>query len=66
MQVPHGGHAQCLLQQDLAPRARQQVAATHHIGDTLLGVVDHDGELIGEEPITPAQHEVADGLRDVY
>ena len=39
---------QGLLQQDLPGRARQQVRAPHHVRDALRGVVDDDGQLVGE------------------
>ena len=48
------------LQIQLARRRVEQVGATHHVGHALPGIVQHHGELIGEQAITPSDHEVAD------
>jgi len=48
---------------------RDRVRAGHRqqlVGERSLARTDDRCELIGEQPITPAQHEVADGRRDVY
>ena len=62
MQVGGRGQAQGTLQQDLARGVVGQVFAAHHIGDALVGVVHHHGELVGPEPIGPAQDEITHRL----
>ena len=49
-----------MLQVDLALRRAQEVGAANDVGDALLGIVDDDGELVGEEPIAALDQEVAD------
>ena len=43
---------QSLLQVDLPGRALQQVGTAHDVANTLLGVVDYDGKLVGKCTIT--------------
>ena len=50
------------LQQDLARGAVGEVLAADDVGDALLGVVDDDGELVGEDTVGALEHEVADGV----
>ena len=52
--------AEQMLQVDLALRRAQEVGAANDVGDALLGIVDDDGELVGEEPIAALDQEVAD------
>ena len=52
--------AQRALQQDLPWRGVEQVGTTDHVGDALVGIVHHDGELVGPQAIGATQHEVAD------
>jgi hypothetical protein len=47
------------LQGQLPQRRLQQVRAAHHLGDALGGVVDHHGELVGPQAVSPADHEGA-------
>ena len=48
------------LQQHLARRRRQQVVTTHHRGDLLVGVVDHDRQVVRRHAVVAAQHDVVD------
>ena len=43
---------QSLLQVDLPGRALQQVSTAHDVANTLGGVIDYDGKLVGECTIT--------------
>ena len=60
VQVARRRVAEQALQVDLPRRRIEQVGAAHHVGDALLGVVDHHRELVGELPVGAIQHEVAD------
>src|SRR5262249_8570834 len=42
-----------------------KVCATHHIGDSLLEVVDDRGELVSKQPVRTLHHEIADLVRQV-
>src|SRR3954468_6668593 len=53
------------LQMKLAAGRVEQIGATHHVGDALLGVVHHDGELIGDLAVRAIQNEVADFSRQI-
>ena len=53
------GEAQQLMQPDLTRGRAQQIAAAHNFGDTLKGVVDHDGQLVGKHAVRAANDEVA-------
>ena len=44
---------------DLARGRVEQVGTAHHMGDARIGVVDHHGELIGEETVGALDHVVA-------
>jgi hypothetical protein len=39
---------------------QQEVGAAHDVGDALVGIVDHHGELVGKQPVAAAEHEVAE------
>src|SRR3954471_9914655 len=65
MQVAGRRVAERTLKRDLARRRPQQVGAPHHIRDAVVGVVDHDGELVGMQAIAPLHHEIADVAREV-
>ena len=65
VQVARRGQRQRALQQDLARRVVGQVLAAHHVGDALLGVVHHHGQLVGEQAVGALEHEVAHLLRHV-
>jgi hypothetical protein len=43
---------QSLLQVDLPGRALQQVGTAHDVANTLRGVIDYDGKLVGKRTIT--------------
>src|SRR6185503_3819157 len=58
MDVLGRGIAERLLQRDLARRGSEQVGAAHDLRYALLGIVDDDGELIGEEAVGAADDEV--------
>jgi len=50
---------------DLAAGRVDEVGATHHVGDTLFGVVHHDGELIGDLAVRAIQNEISDLTRQI-
>ena len=45
VQVARHRQAERTLQQDLARGGVEQVGAAHHVGDALVGVVDHHRQL---------------------
>ncbi len=47
------------LQPDLSRRRVDQIDPAHNFGHTLQVIVDDDGELIGDQPVTAQDHEVA-------
>ena len=51
------------LQVDLARRRVEQIAAAHHLGDALLGVVDDDRQLVGEQAISAVDDKIPDITR---
>ena len=51
---------QLLLQIDLASGGIQQVGAAHHVGDPLVSIVHHDGQLVGVESVFAQQSEVGE------
>ncbi len=65
VQVARRRQAEQALQQDLPGRAVGEVFAANDVGDVLLGVVDDDGELIGEDAVGALEDEVADRAGDV-
>jgi len=65
VRVARRRQAQPLLQKDLARCGVEQVGAPHDVRDALVGVVDHDGQLVGEVAVGAQQHEVADLAREV-
>ena len=65
MGIDRGGESQRALDEDLAGCRVDQVAAPHHVGDPLMGVVDHHRELVGEEPVGASHHKVTDRLGDL-
>ncbi len=58
MGIARRGDAQALLQPDLARCRIDQVGTTHDIGNTRLGIVGDDRQLVGEQPVSPAQHAI--------
>ncbi len=60
VEVARRAIAEQSLKMQLAGRGKQEVRASHHVGDGLLGIVHHHRELVGEQAVAPAQHEVAD------
>ena len=46
------------LQVDLARRRGEQVAAAHDLRHAHLGVIHHDGELVGEDPIASPHQKI--------
>src|SRR5262245_33421812 len=65
MHVGRAWQLQCLLEEYLTRRVAQQIRATHDFGDLLLGVVDDDCKLIGEESVATPDDEVTQALRNV-
>ncbi len=60
VQVAWLWQAEDLLQIKLAGRRIEQVGAAHHIGDALPGVIQHHGQLIGNQAVAAANDEIAD------
>jgi hypothetical protein len=58
VQVGGGGQAQQALEQDLAWCGVQQVGTAHHVGDALVGVVHHHGQLVGIKAVGAADNEI--------
>ena len=47
------------------PRGRvEEVGAAHDVGHALRRIVDHHGQLVGEQPVGAIEHEVADLARE--
>ena len=60
VQVAWLWQAEDFLQIKLARRRIEQVGAAHHIGDALPGVIQHHGQLIGNQAVAAANDEIAD------
>jgi len=69
MQIARRRQSEQPLQQDLARRGIEQIRAAHHVGDALIGIIDHHRKLVGVEAVGAEQDEIADflihGLRDI-
>ena len=52
--------AEALLQPELARGRVNEVGASYDIGHAGLGIVDHDGQLVGIESVRAQQHEITD------
>lgn len=50
--------AQELLQMHLAWRGIEQIGSAHHVGDALEGIINDDGQLVGEDAIGSQNGEV--------
>jgi hypothetical protein len=59
VQVAGQWQPQGALQRDLARRVVGQVLAAHDVGDALLGVVHHHGQLVGPKAVGALEDEVA-------
>ena len=59
MAITRGGQFQRLLQIDLPGSGIEQIAAANDLGNTLVGVIDHDRQLIGKQAIRPADDKIA-------
>ena len=58
MAILRVGQAKLLLQPQLPGGGVQQIAAPHHLGDPLKGVVHHHRQLIGVHPVRAAEDKV--------
>ena len=56
---------QALLQIDLPGCRIKQICATHNMADSLILVVHHHGQLVGEESIPAAHHKVTHLCRQI-
>jgi hypothetical protein len=65
MHVGGARQLQGLLEQNLPWRIAQQVRTAHDFSDPLLGIVDDDCELIGEQSVATPDDEVTQALRNV-
>lgn len=54
-----------VLEEDLAGGVVEEVGAADDVGDALIGIVNDDGELVGEVAVGAEEDEVADLVRDV-
>ncbi len=59
MGVSRHGQVELLLQVDLPRGGVQEVLTAQDVGDPLVGVIHHGGEMIGVVPIAAVHHEVA-------
>ena len=64
VQVARRRQAELALQQDLPRRVAGQVFAADDVADALRRIVDDDRQLVGEDAVGAAQHEVADAGGD--
>ena len=53
------------LQMDLTRCIVQKVRAPHHVRHPLRGIIDHDGQYIGEQLIAASNQDIADGGCDI-
>ena len=53
------------LQQAVERRRREEVGAAHDVGDALVGVVDHDGQVVGGADVAAGEHDVAEAGREL-
>jgi hypothetical protein len=59
VRIRRSGHAEGPLQRNLPTCAGQQIGPAHHVGHVLHVVIDHYGELVGEDSVLAAYDEVA-------
>jgi hypothetical protein len=50
---------QCPLQKDVPRRAVEEIASSNDFSDTLFCIVDHDGEVVGENGIATLDDKIA-------
>ena len=62
MMVERRRQAEQRLEQAVDVGRGEQVAAAHHVGDALRGVVDGDGEMIAGRRVLAGEHDVAEQL----
>ena len=55
----HRSEPEQLVEPDLACRRGEQIGSAHDVADALVRVVDHDGQLVGDDAVAPAHHDVA-------
>jgi hypothetical protein len=55
-----GWQAKASLQVNLPGSRVKQVRPAHDLCDSLVGIVDHDGQLVGGQPIGSLDHEITD------
>src|SRR5690606_35339285 len=55
------GYPERVLEEDLPAGGIEQVRAADHVGDALVGIVHHHGELVGPVAVSAAKYEVAYG-----
>ena len=60
MQITWRREAKQSLQQDLPRCRREQIGATHDVGDSLRIIVDDDGKLLRVKPVAATHDEIAD------
>ena len=65
MHVNGRGQTQSFLQQNLSRCVVMQVLPTYHMGDALVGVVNHHCELIGPQTIGTFENKIANVIRYV-
>src|SRR5436190_5689765 len=69
MEVARRAKTEPLLKQNLPRRRIEQIRPAHYVGNTLLGIVDDDGQLISEHAICAQDDEIThfalDDLLDV-
>lgn len=59
MKIPGNGMLQRIQDKNLAGGGAEQILAPHHLIDPGVGIVDHYGQLIGEQTVRPFQYKVA-------
>jgi len=60
MQIARRAKSEQALQPYLPRRRRQQIGATHDVGDALQFIVDHDGQLVCDEAVRTFDDKVSD------
>ena len=65
MEVSRRRQSKKSLQEDLPGCGVEQVRATHHFVDALLGIIHDHGQLVGMQAVASAQHEIAYLLAEI-
>jgi hypothetical protein len=58
MRVRQRGEGELSAKPHLARRGQQEVIGAHHLPDTLRGIIDDNGQVVGENPVVSNQDQI--------